>query len=79
MVGAKNVEVAELVAQAQLVVSLELVPVAGSADALKVLTAIWIAGPQSPDEPSRHDVVHVAANAGLFEIHAAGLHFAFSV
>ncbi len=41
MVSAKNLEVAELVAQAQFVVGPELVSMAGSADALKVFTAIW--------------------------------------
>jgi hypothetical protein len=79
IVGAKYLQVAQLVAQAKFVIRLQLVPVAGSADALKVLTAIWIAGPQSPDEPCRHDMVYMASKAGLFEIHAAGLHFAFSV
>jgi len=42
-VSAKNLQVAQLVSQAQLVVSLELVPVAGSADAPKVFTAVGIA------------------------------------
>jgi len=43
MVGAKNVEVTKLIAQAQLVIGLQLVAMAGSANALKVLTAIRIA------------------------------------
>ncbi len=43
MVGAKNLEVAELIAQAQLVVRLELVAMAGSADTLKVFATVWIA------------------------------------
>lgn len=42
---AEYFEVSQFVAQAQLVVGLKLVPVAGSADALKVLTAIRIPGP----------------------------------
>jgi hypothetical protein len=43
MAGAENLEVAELIAQAELVVSLELATMAGSANALKVFAAVWIA------------------------------------
>ena len=57
MVGAKDFQVAELIPQAQLVVSLKLVPMAGPADALKVLTPIRIASLQSLDKPCRYDVV----------------------
>jgi hypothetical protein len=42
------------------VIRLELVPVAGSADALKVFPAVWITGIQSADEPRWHYVVHMA-------------------
>jgi hypothetical protein len=42
MVGPKNLQIAKFVAHAQLVVGLQLVPMAGSADALKVLTAVGI-------------------------------------
>jgi hypothetical protein len=37
-----NFEVAQLIAHAQLMVSLELVPMAGPADALKIFTAVGI-------------------------------------
>jgi hypothetical protein len=43
MVGAKNLHVAQFIAQAQLVVSLQLVAMAGSADTLKVFATVWIA------------------------------------
>jgi hypothetical protein len=76
MVGAKNFQVTKLIAQAKFVVRLELAPMAGSADTLKVFTAVWIASLQSPDEPRRHNVVHMAPNASLFEIHFTRLHLA---
>jgi len=41
-VGAKDFEVAKLIPHAQLVVSAELVSMAGPADALKVLSAVGI-------------------------------------
>ena len=44
---------------------------AGSADALKVFAAVWIAGIQSPDKPRRNNAVYVAPDFCLFEIHAA--------
>ena len=71
MVGAKNLQVTKLIAQAQLVVRLELVAMAGSADTLKVFAAVWIASLQSPDEPRRHNVVHMAADSSLLEIYSA--------
>ena len=74
-VSAKNFQIAELVAQAQFVVGLQLVTVARFADALKVFPAVWIAGIKSPYEPCRHDVVYVALDSSLLEIHSAGLHF----
>jgi hypothetical protein len=43
VVRPKNLEVAELIPQAQLVVGLELAAMAGSADTLKVFSAVWIA------------------------------------
>ena len=43
MVGAKNLQVAQLIAQAKFVVSLELATMASSADTLEVFTAVWIA------------------------------------
>ena len=46
---------------------------AGSADALKVFATVWITGVQSPDEPRRNDVVHMAPDSCLFEIHSACL------
>ena len=42
MVGAQNLQVAQLVPHAQLVVCLKLVTVAGPANALKVFAAVWI-------------------------------------
>lgn len=42
--GAKNFEIAQFIAQAQLVVSLQFVAVASSTDTLKVFTAVWISG-----------------------------------
>jgi len=71
MVGAKNLQVSKLIAQAELVVSLELAAMAGPADALKVFPAVWITGIQSPDEPRRHNVVHMAPDSGLLEIQSA--------
>src|SRR5216684_5380823 len=76
MVRAKNLQVPRLIPQTQPVVCLKLVPMAGSADALKVFAAVWITGIQSPDEPCRHDVVHMAPDSCLLEIHSAGLYFA---
>jgi hypothetical protein len=43
IVGAKNLEVSKLVPQAQLVVRVQLVAVAGATDTLKVFAAVWIA------------------------------------
>jgi len=42
IVGAKNLQVPKLIAQAQLVVSLELAAMAGATDALKVFAAVGI-------------------------------------
>jgi hypothetical protein len=77
-VGAKNFQVPKLIAHAKLVVSLELVPVAGSADTLKVFPAVWITSIQSPDEPCRHNVVHMAACSSLLEVYSAGHYFTIS-
>jgi len=44
-------------------VGLQLVPVAGSADALKVLAPAGVAEVQSADQPGRNDVVDVASRA----------------
>jgi hypothetical protein len=43
LMSSKDFEIPQLVAQAQLVVRLKLVPVAASADRLKVFAAVWIA------------------------------------
>jgi hypothetical protein len=45
VVGAKNLEIAQLIAQAELVVRLQLVAMAGATDTLKVFPAVWIANP----------------------------------
>jgi len=42
-VGAKNLQVTKFIAQAELVVRLQLAAMAGSADTLKVFAAVWIA------------------------------------
>src|SRR6266852_7863240 len=78
MVGPKKLQIAKFVAHAQFVVSLELVPVAGSADTLKVFPAVWIPCPQPPDEPCRHDMVHMAACSSLLEVYSAGHYFTIS-
>jgi hypothetical protein len=77
-VGAKNLEITQFISQTQLVVCLQLVTMAGSADTLKVLATVWIASLQSPDEPRRDDVVHMTAYSSLLEIYAAQLHPALS-
>src|SRR5713226_2163170 len=74
MVGAKNLQVAQLIPHAQLVVRLELVTVAGCADTLKVFATVRITGIQSADEPRRHDVVYMAPDSCFLEIHSARLH-----
>jgi hypothetical protein len=76
MVGAKNLQITKFITQAELVVRLELVAMAGSADTLKVFATVWIASLQSPDEPRRHNVVHMTADPNLFEIHSTRLHLA---
>jgi hypothetical protein len=43
MVGSKNLEVSQLIAQAKFVVSLKFAAMAGSADTLKILATVWIA------------------------------------
>ena len=76
MVGAKDLQVAEFIPQTQLVVGPELAAMAGSADTLKVFAAVRIACSKSPDEPRRHDVVHMAAYSRLLEIYSTRLHLA---
>src|SRR5258708_35554782 len=49
----------------------ELVPMAGRADTLKGFSWVWIAGIQSPNKPRRHDVIHMAPDSCLLEIHSA--------
>jgi hypothetical protein len=78
MVGVQNLEITQLIPHAQFVVSLELVSMAGPADTLKVLPAVWITGIQSADEPCRHDVVHMAACSSLLEVYSAGRYFTIS-
>jgi hypothetical protein len=78
MVGAENFQVTKLIAQAKLVVSLELATMAGSANTLKVFPTVWIASLQSPDEPRWHNVVHMAPDSNLLEIDATRFHFALS-
>src|SRR2546427_12626788 len=47
---------------------------AGAADTLKVFPAVGIADLQSPDEPCRHDMINMAPDSCLLEIHSARLH-----
>jgi hypothetical protein len=70
-VGAENLQVPQLIPQAELVVRLQLAAMAESADTLKILATVWIASLQSPDEPRRHNVVHMAADTSLLEIYRA--------
>jgi hypothetical protein len=77
MVRPKSLKVRQLITQAQFVVGLELVAVAGPANALQVLTAVRIADLQSPDESRRHNVIHMTAHPSLLEVNATGLYFAF--
>jgi hypothetical protein len=58
------------------VIRLKFAAMAGSADALKILATVWIASLQSPNEPRRHDVVHMTAYSSLLEIYAARLYLA---
>jgi len=51
---------------------------AGCADALKIFATVWITGIQSPDEPRRHDVIHMAPDSCLLEIHSARLNLALT-
>ncbi len=46
---------------------------AGSADALKVFPAVWIASLQSPNQSRRYDVIYMPPDSCLFEIHSACL------
>jgi hypothetical protein len=57
-------------------VCLQLAAMAGSADTLKVLPTVWIANLQSPDEPRRHNVVHMAVDTSLLELNSTRLHLA---
>ena len=45
IVDAKNFEIAQLIAQAEFVIGLQLVAMAGAADTLEIFPAIRIAGP----------------------------------
>ena len=74
----KNFQVPQLIPQAQLVVRLELIAVAGGAYTLKVFPSVWIASLQSPNQSRRHDVVHMAPDSCLLEIHSARLDFTHS-
>jgi len=79
MVGAKNLQVPQLIPHAKLVVCLKFVPVAGSTDALEVLPAVWVPCPKSPDKSCWHDVIYMAPRSSLPKIYAAQLNFAISV
>jgi hypothetical protein len=46
MVGSKNLEISQLIAQAKFVVGLELATMAVSTDTLKVFPTVWIASLQ---------------------------------
>jgi hypothetical protein len=76
MMPAKKLQVAELITQAQFVVGLELIAMAGSADALKVFSAVRITSPQTPDQPSRDNVIDMALDPNLSKPDSARLYFA---
>jgi hypothetical protein len=76
VVVAKHLHIGKPVSKAQLVVSLELVPVAGSAETLKIFPAIRIAELQPTNQPRWHDVVHVTAHTVQLEVRSAGFDFA---
>jgi len=76
MVLAKNLQIAESIAQAQFVVRLEFVPVVGCANALQIFPPVGIPSPQSSDQSCRNDVIHVAFYSLALEIYAAGKYFA---
>ena len=44
---------------------------AGSADTLQVFPPVWIPCPQPPDQPCRHDVIHMPPRPILLEVMAA--------
>lgn len=52
-------------------VGLQLVSMAGAADTLKVFAPVRIASLQSPNQSRWHDMVYMAADARLLEVHAA--------
>jgi hypothetical protein len=76
MVSPKNLKVPQLIAQAKFVISLQLVSVARPADTLKILATVGIANFQTSNEPGWHDVIHMAPDPSLFEIHSTRLHLA---
>jgi len=78
MIGPQNLEVAESIAHAQLVICLQFASMAGPADALKVFPAIWIPCPQLADQSCRDDVVYMTLRSGLLEVRSAEVHFAIS-
>jgi len=49
MIDPQNLKIAESISHTKLVICLELTSVAVPADALKILSAIWIPCPQAPD------------------------------
>ena len=60
IMGSKNLQVTELIAKAQSVIRLELVPMARSANALEVFSAIRIPCPEFSNQSGRHDVIDMA-------------------
>jgi hypothetical protein len=75
---AKNLQITEFVAEAQLVVRLELVAVVRPTDTLQIFPAVRIPCPQLPNEPDGNDVIHMAPRSRLLEIETAGLYLAVS-
>lgn len=57
--GSKDLQITELIAKAQPMIRLELVPMARSANALEVFSAVRIPGPEFSDESGWHDVVNM--------------------
>src|SRR5579863_1954590 len=76
IVAAKNRQVAQLVAQAEFVIGLKLVAVAGPADALKIFAQVGVSCFEPPDEPRGYNVVHMATDVSLLEVYSTGSNLA---
>src|ERR1700687_4142332 len=57
-------------------VGLEFVTMAGTTDALNVFSAVGTPSSDFPDEPRRHNVVHMTVDTSLLELNSTRLHLA---